>query len=192
MNPPPRILQSRCDARTRPPHSNVTLYTLDVSVYTHIDVQAVGCAAMSKVVTLRLSDSTAARLQAVARRAGRSVSETGARSIEEWLRAYEFAEIEFRDFEGERLVCLKGGIRLWKLIMVAQHYDLDPEKTAAHFEFPVYRVKAALNYYAAYPEEIDRIIAENRAVTFEDLQRMLPNIERFSVPRDVAAAALPN
>lgn len=147
---------------------------------------------MSKVVTLRLSDSTAARLQAVARRAGRSVSETGARSIEEWLRAYEFAEIEFRDFEGERLVCLKGGIRLWKLIMVAQHYDLDPEKTAAHFEFPVYRVKAALNYYAAYPEEIDRIIAENRAVTFEDLQRMLPNIERFSVPRDVAAAALPN
>jgi uncharacterized protein (DUF433 family)/predicted DNA-binding protein len=136
---------------------------------------------MSKVVTLRLPEATAVRLQAVARRAGRSVSEIGARSIEEWLRQNEFADIEFRDFRGERLACVKGAIRVWKIIMTAENYDLDPEKTAAHFQFPVHKIQAALNYYEAYPEEIDRIIAENRAITFDDIKRVLPHAERIIV-----------
>jgi hypothetical protein len=140
---------------------------------------------MSKVVSLRLPDATAARLQKLARRAGRSVSEFGARSLEEWIRQNEFADIEFRDFQGRRHACLKGSIRLWKIIAVAEEYDFDPVQTAAHFGFPVERIKAALNYHAAYPEEIDEYIAANRAITFEDLQRALPNIERFSVPREV-------
>ncbi|MCC7367203.1 MAG: ribbon-helix-helix protein, CopG family [Chloroflexi bacterium] len=136
---------------------------------------------MSKVVTLRLPEATAERLKKVARRAGRSVSETGARSIEEWLRQQEFADIEFREFQGQRLACLKGSIRLWKLIMAAQDYDLDPARTAEHLQLPVHRVQAALNYYAAYPEEIDRMIAENDAVTFEDLQRVLPSIRLTTI-----------
>lgn len=140
---------------------------------------------MSKVVSLRLPDATAARLEKLARRAGRSVSETGARFIEESIRQSEFADIEFREFQGRRLACLKGSSRIWKLILVAHHYDFDPEQMAHHLEFPVERMRTALNYYAAYPEEIDERIAANRAITFEDLQRALPNIERFSVPREV-------
>ncbi len=65
---------------------------------------------MSKVISLRLSDDTAARLQAAARRAGRSVSELGACSIEESLRHLEFADIEFRGTGGERHVCLHGAL----------------------------------------------------------------------------------
>ena len=135
---------------------------------------------MSKAVTLRLPDETARRLAAVARKAGRSVSETGARSIEEWLRQQEFAEIEFRNFQGERLACLKGSIRIWKIIFTAQDYDFDVEKTAAHFQFPVYRIEAAF----AYPEEADRIIADNRSWTYERLKQVLPNIGRASVSLD--------
>ena len=105
----------------------------------------------------------------------------GARSIEEWLRQQEFAEIEFRSFNGERLACLKGSIRLWKIIMVAEGYDFDVEKTAMHFQFPAYRIKAAFNYYRAYPEEIDRIIAENRAITFEDIKRLIPDANLITV-----------
>ena len=136
---------------------------------------------MSKVVSLRLPDATAARLEKLARRAGRSVSETGARFIEESIRQNEFADIEFRDFQGERLACLKGSTRIWKIIDVAEAYDFDPEKTAAHFQYPIERIQAALNYHAAYPEEIDTIIAENRSITFEDLQRILPNIGLIEV-----------
>jgi hypothetical protein len=136
---------------------------------------------MSKVVSLRLPDATAARLQKLARRAGRSVSEFGARSLEEWLRENEFTDIDFRDFQGRRHACLKGSIRLWKIIDVAEGYDFDPEKTAAHFGFPVERIKAAFNYHAAYPEEIDEYIAANRAITFEDLQRTFPDIGLIEV-----------
>lgn len=141
---------------------------------------------MSKVVTLRLPDETAARLQAHARRAGRSLSEVGARSIEEWLRQQEFAEIEFRSFGGERHACLKGALPVWQLIMVSRRYDLDSARTAAHFGWPVSRVQAALNYYEAYPDEIDQAIADNDAVTYEQLKRMLPGIERVTV--DTSAA----
>jgi hypothetical protein len=130
---------------------------------------------MSKVVTLRLPDETAGRLTEIARRAGRSVSESGARAIEEWLRQNEFAEIEFRSYNGERHACLKGALQLWQLIQVAQDYGMDLEKTAAHFQFAPYRIQAAFTYYEAYPEEIDGPIAENRAITFEDIKRLLPH-----------------
>ncbi|MFN8634076.1 MAG: ribbon-helix-helix protein, CopG family [Chloroflexota bacterium] len=139
---------------------------------------------MSKPVTLRLPEETARRLEAVARRAGRSVSETGARSIEEWLRQNEFPEIEFRDFQGQRLACLKGSIRIWKIIFTAQDYDFDVEKTAAHFQFPVHRIEAAFAYYRAYPEEADRIIADNRSWTYEKLKQVLPQLGRFTVHLD--------
>jgi predicted transcriptional regulator len=138
---------------------------------------------MSKVVSLRLPDATAARLQKLARRAGRSVSEFGARSLEEWLRQNEFADIEFREFNGERHACVKGALQVWQVVMVAEGYGLDPQKTAAYFDWPIERVQAALNYYAAYPEEIDQVIAENDAITFEDVQRLLPHARLFTFDR---------
>lgn len=138
---------------------------------------------MSRVVSLRLPNETAERLQAWARRAGRSVSEVGARSVEEWLRQQEFADIEFRGFGATREACLKGGPRVRVIILVAQGYAMDAARTAAHFEWPVPRVQAAFNYYAAYPTEIDQAIEDNRSVTFEQLQRLLPQIESIVIPR---------
>ncbi len=140
---------------------------------------------MSRVVTLRVSDETAERLRAFARRAGRSVSELGALSIEEWLRQQEFADIEFRAFGAERQACVKGALPVWQLILVAQGYGMDVEKTAAHFDWPIHRVRAAFNYYQAFPEEIDAAIVDNRSVTFEQLRRVLPQVERIDVPRAV-------
>lgn len=139
---------------------------------------------MAKEITLHLPDETVARLEASARKAGRSVSEAGARSIEEWLRQDEFPEIEFRTFNGERHACLKGALQLWQLIMVAQEYDLDLEKTAAFFQLPPHRIQAAFDYYRTYPEEIDRPIAENRSWTYERLKRVLPQLKRSSVHLD--------
>ena len=52
---------------------------------------------MSQVVSLRLPDETAERLKLTARRSGRTLNEAATRSIEEWLRQEEFADIEFRN-----------------------------------------------------------------------------------------------
>ena len=139
---------------------------------------------MSKAVTLRLPDETARRLAAAARKAGRSVSETGARSIEEWLRQQEFAEIEFRSYNGERHACIKGAMQIWQLVMVARGWDLDVAKTAKYFPIPAYRIESAFNYYRAYPEEIDAVIAENESWTYERLKKVLPNIGLTTVHID--------
>ena len=136
---------------------------------------------MSKIVSLRLPDVTAERLKVTARRAGRSVNEAASRSIEEWLRQEEFASIEFRNFNGERHACLKGALPIWQLILVAQDYGMDAEKTASHFRFPLVKVKAGFHYYEAYPDEIDHAISDNEVMTFDALKRLLPQIETIPI-----------
>ena len=142
---------------------------------------------MSQTVSLRLPDATAERLRRVARRAGRSVNEVASRQIEESLRLGEFADIEFRDFGGERHACIKGHLQVWQLIMIARCYEMDPQRTADHFQWPVRRVLAGLHYYEAFPEEIDLPLAENDAMDFESLKRILPNVILIQVPIDQAA-----
>lgn len=136
---------------------------------------------MSQTVTMRIPDKTAEWLKTSARKTGRSVSELGASLFEEARRISEFAEIEFRTFQGERHACLAGGLRIWKIVMVAQDYEMNAEQTAAHFELPVRKIQAALHYYEAFPDEIDSVIAEARSVTFEQLKRQLPQLERHEV-----------
>jgi len=136
---------------------------------------------MSQTITLRLPEETADWLKTSARRAGRSVSELGATLFEEARRVSEFAEIEFRSFGGERNACLSGGLRLWKLIMVAQGYNMDVGKTSLHFDLPDWKIRAGFNYYEVFPEEIDAAIAEVRMQTFDTLKRKLPRLERQEV-----------
>jgi hypothetical protein len=138
---------------------------------------------MSQVVSLRLPDETAERLKVNARRTGRTINEAASRSIEEWLRQEEFADIEFRNFNGERHACLKGALPIWQVIMVARDYGMDAGKTAGHFRFPLQRVKAAYHYYEAYPQEVDQAIADNNAVTFDTLKRLLPQLEAIAIPQ---------
>lgn len=136
---------------------------------------------MSQTITMRLPDETAEWLKTQARRAGRSVSEMGANLFEEERRRSEFAEIEFRTFQGERQACLTGGLRLWKILLTAQDYGMEIEKTAAHFDLPAWKIQAAFHYYEAFPQEIDAAIADVRAMTFDKLKRRLPNLEKHEV-----------
>lgn len=137
---------------------------------------------MSQTITMRLPDETAEWLKTQARRAGRSVSEMGANLFEEERRRSEFAEIEFRTFQGERQACLTGGLRLWKIVLTAQDYGMEVEKTAAHFDLPAWKIQAAFHYYEAFPQEIDAAIADVRAMTYDKLKRRLPQLEKHEVP----------
>ena len=140
---------------------------------------------MSQIVSLRLADETAERLRSSARRTGRTINEAAGRSLEEWLRQEEFADIEFRSFGGERHACIKGALPVWQLIMVARDYGMDAAQTAAHFRWPVHRVKAGFHYFEVYPLEIEQAIADNEAATFDTLKRLLPRIEAIAVPLSV-------
>ncbi len=135
---------------------------------------------MSTTLTLRLPDKDAAEVRRIAQKERRSVSEVGARIVDEWLRQNRFPYIEFRSINGERVVCLKGRLEVWQVIMVAQQYENDVARTARHLDLQPEQVQATLDYAAAYPAEIESALAENRE-GFERLKRLLPQIERTSL-----------
>jgi hypothetical protein len=53
---------------------------------------------------------------------------------------------------------------------------MDVAKTAEHLSLNPEQVQAAVNYYAAYPDEIDQALQENDA-GYERLKQSLPSIQ---------------
>jgi uncharacterized protein (DUF433 family) len=135
---------------------------------------------MATALTVRLPDEDAEEVRRIAKKERRSVSEVGARIVDEWLRLNRFPHIEFRSINGERVPCLKGRLEVWQVIMVAEQYGNDISRTAEHLDLRPDQVQAALDYAAAYRTEIDIVLAENRE-GFERLKRLLPQVVRTSL-----------
>lgn len=132
------------------------------------------------VISMRLKPAEMQSLRRVARRWGRTPSEVSARLVEEALRAEEFAHLEFRDTAAGRQAFIKGTrLSVWMLISIAQQYDMDVATTAGHLHWAAERVQAGLNYYSAFPDEIDPLLQENDAFTLEQIARRLPRAKEF-------------
>lgn len=60
---------------------------------------------------------------------------------------------------------------------------MDVDKTAAHWDGQRSRewVQAALNYYEAFPDEIDAQIADIASPTYDSLKRKLPQLGHTEV-----------
>jgi hypothetical protein len=139
---------------------------------------------MTKVVSMRLREDQVARLGRVARRMGRSPSETSAMLVEEGLRRVEFALIDFRESPIGRQAYVQGStLAVWEVVLVAQDFGLDAEKTAEHLGWTVPRVRAALNYAAAHADEIGVAIADYDEVDLHALERLVPATTAFDVHR---------
>ena len=138
---------------------------------------------MSQVISMRLQDEQLVRLKRYARTLGKTPGETSALLVEEHLRQTEYAFIEFRHSPLGRQAYMKGSrLTVWWVTHVAKTYfSVDPQRTADHFQKPVAWVKAALNYYAAFPDEIDQAIEDHLATDFETLQRALPNARVLNI-----------
>ena len=136
----------------------------------------------SKVISLRFAPQQMERLQRIARRLGRTPSETGALLVEESLRRSEFAFIDFRDSPVGRQAYVQGSsLAVWEVVMIGQSYGMDVEKTAQHLGWLTPRVQAAFNYAQAFPEEIQVALAENRRMASEQLVRLLPQTRAFAI-----------
>ena len=134
------------------------------------------------VVSLRVSENQAKRLQRRARRLGRSPSETGAILLEEGLRRDEFAFIDFRDSPVGRQAYLQGSrLAVWMVAKALRALGGDIDATAAHLERSAVQVRAALNYAKAFRQEIDDAIRDNDSYDFAKISRMLPQARLFRV-----------
>jgi uncharacterized protein (DUF433 family) len=141
---------------------------------------------VSHILSLRIPDQMVERLDRFARRLGNGMTRTkaGVMLLEESLREAEFSFVEYRDSPIGRQPYMKGsGLAIWEVIMIAKRYDMDAEKIAEHYPYPVPNIKAALNFYEAYHDEIEQAIEDNH-IGYEAMKRLLPNIRLFEVPEE--------
>ena len=134
----------------------------------------------SMVISMRLPLESGKRLKRMANRHGWTPSDASARLVEEGLRRSEFAFIDFRDSPAGRQAYIQGStLAVWEVMLLVRSYKTDTSAVARHLRWPEVRVHAAVNYAAAFPEEIKAVMAENDSTDFGVLKRMLPQAAEF-------------
>jgi hypothetical protein len=95
--------------------------------------------------------------------------------VEEGLRRSEFAFLDFRDSSVGRQAYLQGStLAVWEVMLLLRSYKGNVAAVAKHLRWPEAKVRAALNYAEAFPDEINQDLTENDSTGFETLKRMLP------------------
>lgn len=136
----------------------------------------------SMVLSMRLPVESGKRLKRVANRHGWTPSEASARLVEEGLRRSEFAFLDFRDSPAGRQAYIQGStLAVWEVVILVRSYKGSVAAVAKHLHWPEDKVRAAVNYAEAFPQEINDAIAENESAGFTTLKRMLPQAVDFAV-----------
>jgi hypothetical protein len=134
----------------------------------------------SIVISMRLPAHSGKRLKRMARSHGWTPSDASARLVEEGLRRAEFAFIDFRDSPAGRQACLQGStLAVWEVMLLVKSYQENLPAVARHLKWPDAKVQAAVNYATTFPEEINEAMADNAAIDFKALKRMLPQTSEF-------------
>jgi hypothetical protein len=134
----------------------------------------------STVISMRLPVASGNRLKRMAKRYGWTPSDASARLVEEGLRRSEFAFIDFRDSAAGRQACIQGSsLAVWEVMLLLHSYKNDLGATARHLRWTETKIQSAVNYAEAFPDEIDEALAENQAMDFTALKRMLPQAVEF-------------
>jgi hypothetical protein len=95
--------------------------------------------------------------------------------VEEGLRRSEFAFLDFRDSAAGRQAYIQGStLAVWEVIFLLRQYRGKVAAVVRHLRWPEDKVRAAVHYAEAFPEEIEEALAENDAADFDVLKRMLP------------------
>jgi hypothetical protein len=137
-------------------------------------------AARSMVLSMRLPVESGKRLKRIANRHGWTPSDASARLVEEGLRRLEFAFLDFRDSHAGRQAYLQGStLAVWEVIFLLRSYKGNIPAVAKHLKGPEAKVRAAVNYAEAFPDEIDDAIVENDSADFKTLKRNLPQADVF-------------
>jgi hypothetical protein len=136
---------------------------------------------------MRLPLDAGKRLKRLAHRHGWTASDASARLVEEGLRRSEFAFIDFRDSPVGRQAYIQGStLAVWEVVLLLRACKNNVSAVATHLRWAETKVKAALNYTEAFPDEINRALSENDSADFETLKRQLPQAVDFVSGKNVS------
>jgi uncharacterized protein (DUF433 family) len=130
----------------------------------------------SHPVSVRLSDEAYAEAREWSRRTSRPLGAVVGELVQEAVRMRRFPGIVFAGPPGERRARVGGGPDVWEIVALWRSVGEDVERTLASIEhLSARQLEAALRYYRAHPEEIDRLIEENERAK-EDWERLYPHL----------------
>ena len=118
-------------------------------------------------MTLRLPPAIKHALRRQATRAGVSQTGLAERYLEESIRVAEHSGVVFRAGPAGRRASVVGGPDVWEIVGTFLAEGRDVAATARYLNLPVGLAKAAIDYYADYPEEIDQWISRNQELADE-------------------------
>src|SRR5438046_1827318 len=129
----------------------------------------------TKTATLgvRLAAGTCKMIRQISASRGRTPSDLLAEYAEEIARMRRFCHIEFRDTPLGRMAYVEGTrTAVWLICDLARQNRGDIRKTAKLHQWPETKVRAAVNYAKAYPEEIEPLIERAHNMTEETLRQL--------------------
>jgi hypothetical protein len=123
---------------------------------------------LRRPTSFRLTEDLLARLEDEASANGTSVSALVTALLDEGLKIRRFPGIVYRDGPTGRRAALVGGPDVWEVVRdvrsAAGKGEQRIRKVAATSGLPDQRVRLAVDFYAAFPDEIDaRLAADERA-----------------------------
>jgi hypothetical protein len=104
---------------------------------------------------------------------GRTPSDLLAEYAEEVARSHRFCHIEFRDTPMGRMAYVEGTRSgVWLVHDLVRQNKGDIPKTARLHGWPETKVRAAMNYAEAFPDEIEPLIERARSMTAKTLRQL--------------------
>jgi hypothetical protein len=124
---------------------------------------------VTRPTSFRLPDDLLERLDDESRAHDESISALVLRLLDEGLKARRFPGIVFRDGPAGRRAALLGGPDVWEVVRDLRHAPgRGAQRVAALAEeigLPPARIRLAADFYAAHPDEVDRLIALDEAAS---------------------------
>ena len=129
----------------------------------------------TKTATLgvRMPRATCDLIRQISASQRRTPSDLLAAYAEEITRMQRFCHLEFRDTPMGRMAYVEGTrSAVWLVSDLVRQNQGDVRKTARLHQWPETKVRAAVNYAKAYPDEIEPLIEHARTMTEETLRQL--------------------
>lgn len=115
--------------------------------------------------SFRFTEVTLKRLDARAKEIRETRTGLAERYVEEGLRMDEHPGVGFADGPaGRRAILLGTGLDVWEVFATVRQPGGSVEAAAGYLELPVSTVRVAVRYAAAFPAEIDDLLARQAVI----------------------------
>lgn len=126
--------------------------------------------------SLRLSETLVREIDEIARSVKKDFTAVTTELLEEAIRAHRCPGIVFSEgVSGRRSRIAGTGIEVWELISAYKGVGESLKRLQQTYHWLTeQQIRAAIGYYALYPEEIDSLIAQNEKWTPEAIKKKYP------------------